>query len=174
MVGIPRTAEEVTCWALVASPVDELLLTTDGAALTGVYFSPHRGVPAGLRVEGRPRDDDHPVLAAAASQLGEYFERARREFDLPLGPVGTAFQRAVWAALREIPFGQTRSYGDIARRLGLAPGAARAVGLANGANPISIVVPCHRVVGANGSLTGFGGGLARKRALLDLEADLLF
>jgi methylated-DNA-[protein]-cysteine S-methyltransferase len=171
----PATA--TTAWTLLPTPVGELLLTTDGAALTAVFFEKHRDGgderPMALR---RPpaRDDDHPVLVAARTQLAEYFARERRAFDLPLAPAGTVFQQRVWTALLDIPYGTTTSYGEIARRLGLLPTASRAVGLANGANPISIIVPCHRVVGADGSLTGYGGGLDRKRYLLDLECDLLF
>jgi methylated-DNA-[protein]-cysteine S-methyltransferase len=166
-----------TAWSLLDTPVGSLLLTTDGAALTAVYFERHRdgadGRPAAAQRPGA-RSDEHPVLVAARTQLGEYFARERRVFDLPLAPVGTAFQQRVWAALLDIPYGETASYGDVARRLGLLPSASRAVGLANGSNPISIVVPCHRVIGADGSLTGYGGGLDRKRYLLDLERDLLF
>jgi methylated-DNA-[protein]-cysteine S-methyltransferase len=114
------------------------------------------------------------VLEQASNQLSEYFAGERKMFDLPLAPKGTAFQLKVWLALRRIPYGETRSYGEIAAELGLAPTASRAVGLANGANPLPIVVPCHRVIGANGALTGFGGGLERKRFLLDLESQLLF
>jgi len=164
----------VSAWTLVPSPVDDLLLTTDGDALTGIYFSPHKGIATSVRTEGTEPDDDHPVLASVREQLGEYLAGERCVFDLPLEPAGTAFQQRVWGALREIPWGRTRSYGDIAEGLGLPLSASRAVGLANGANPISIVVPCHRVIGADGSLTGFGGGIERKRFLLDLEADLLF
>jgi methylated-DNA-[protein]-cysteine S-methyltransferase len=164
-------------WTHLDTPVGQLLLTTDGEALTGVWFERHRNGD-----DGRPsaasrtaaHDDDHPVLAAARTQLGEYFARERRGFDLPLALAGTAFQTRVWNALLEIPYGATASYGDIARRLGLPLTASRAVGLANGSNPVSIVVPCHRVIGADGSLTGYGGGLDRKRFLLDLEQDLLF
>ncbi|HUJ91063.1 MAG TPA: methylated-DNA--[protein]-cysteine S-methyltransferase [Gaiellaceae bacterium] len=112
---------------------------------------------------------DEAVLAAAAEQLREYFAGSRRAFDLPLDLEGTAFQRRAWLALAEIPYGETRSYGEQARRLG-APRAARAVGAANGANPVPIVLPCHRLVGADGSLTGFGGGLDVKRRLLELES----
>ncbi len=162
----------MSAWTLVDSPVDPLLLTTDGQSLTALWFSPHKGVERSEPEDAR--DDDHPVLARARSQLAEYFAGTRRTFDLPLAPRGTAFQQAVWARLRDIPYGTTRSYGQIAAELDLPPGASRAVGLANGANPLSIVVPCHRVVGADGSLTGFGGGLDRKRFLLELEADLLF
>ena len=164
-------------WTLLPTPVGELLLTTDGAALTAVFFERHRDGhderPEALRRPDR-RDDDHPVLAAARTQLGEYFDRAREVFDLPLAPAGTAFQQRVWAALLAIPYGRTTTYGEIASRLGQPPGASRAVGLANGSNPISIIIPCHRVIGADGSLTGYGGGLDRKRYLLDLERELLF
>lgn len=165
----------MSAWTLVGSPVGDLLLTTDGERLTGVYFSPHKGMATSQRSGGHgARDDAHDVLVAAAKQLEEYFDRRRRVFDLPLGARGTDFQQRVWHALLEIGWGQTRSYADVARRLGLAAGASRAVGLANGANPVSIVVPCHRVVGSDGSLTGFGGGVERKRFLLDLESDHLF
>jgi methylated-DNA-[protein]-cysteine S-methyltransferase len=108
------------------------------------------------------------VLDAAVRQLREYFAGERRDFDLPLEPAGTPFQLTVWDALRGIPYAETINYGQLAVRVG-NPTASRAVGLANGRNPISIVVPCHRVIGANGSLTGYGGGLDRKRTLLDLE-----
>lgn len=111
---------------------------------------------------------DDNAFPDAVEQLAEYFAGERTEFDLPLEMEGTAFQRTVWSALREIPYGETCSYGEIARNIG-SPAAFRAVGLANGHNPISIIVPCHRVIGANGSLTGYGGGLERKRLLLDLE-----
>jgi methylated-DNA-[protein]-cysteine S-methyltransferase len=110
------------------------------------------------------------VVAEAAQQLTEYFSGARTEFNLPLDPEGTEFQRAVWRRLQEIPYGESVAYGELARRLG-NPKASRAVGAANGANPIPIVIPCHRVIGANGKLTGFGGGLPVKKALLSLEAN---
>jgi methylated-DNA-[protein]-cysteine S-methyltransferase len=160
-------------WTTMASPVGELLLGSDGSALTHLLFERHRdgSDPMLDRVRAGDRADEDPVLRRAAAQLGEYFARERRAFDLPLEPSGSPFRRRVWAALLEIPYGTTASYGDVARRLGLPPGASRAVGLANGANPISIVVPCHRVIGANGSLTGYGGGLDRKRFLLDLERE---
>jgi len=111
---------------------------------------------------------DDSAFPEVVEQLAEYFAGERTDFELSLDLVGTAFQRTVWTALREIPYGQTCSYGEIARKIG-SPGASRAVGLANGHNPIGIIVPCHRVIGANGSLTGYGGGLERKRMLLDLE-----
>jgi methylated-DNA-[protein]-cysteine S-methyltransferase len=125
----------------------------------------------GTVAEAAPASQDGPdaaPLAAAARQLTEYFAGQRTEFDLPLEMAGTDFQRRVWAALREIPYGETVSYGELARGLGQAS-ASRAVGLANGKNPFAVVVPCHRVVGSDGSLTGYGGGLDRKRFLLALE-----
>lgn len=115
------------------------------------------------------RQDDLPILMEAARQLEEFFNRERRDFDLPISPSGTDFQMKVWKELCNIPYGETISYGELARRIG-NPNASRAVGLANGANPISIIVPCHRVIGANGKLTGYGGGLPRKEKLLALEA----
>jgi methylated-DNA-[protein]-cysteine S-methyltransferase len=123
------------------------------------------------RTHAWTRDDG--ALAALRTQLQEYFDGERTEFDLPLAPEGTSFQRKVWNALCEIPYGKTMSYGELARHIG-QPGAARAVGLANGSNPLPIVVPCHRVIGADGSLTGFGGGIGRKRWLLSHEARQLF
>jgi O-6-methylguanine DNA methyltransferase len=163
-------------WSVTPSPVGDLLLTTDAEHLTGVFFRPHK---ASHREWDRTRrtgleDPESAVLARTRQQLEAYFGGVRTSFDLPIGPIGTGFQLRVWAALTDIPYGRTESYGRVAQRLGLAPGASRAVGLANGANPISIVVPCHRVIGANGSLTGYGGGLDRKRFLLDLEQGALF
>jgi methylated-DNA-[protein]-cysteine S-methyltransferase len=150
-----------TYWTTVDSPVDELLLTSNGTALTRLLFSPFTVDPAWS--EG-PCD----VLDEAAAQLRDYFAGNRTDFDLPLEPTGTPFQLTVWRALCEIPYAETINYGQLATRVGNS-NASRAVGLANGRNPISIVVPCHRVIGANGSLTGYGGGLDRKRTLLDLE-----
>jgi methylated-DNA-[protein]-cysteine S-methyltransferase len=173
----PTSTSNAGAWTVVASPVGELLVATDGRAVTAIFFDAHRKGADSRPVVARraeARDDDHPVLREAETQLREYFARARRVFDLPLAPAGTPFQHRVWTALLDIPYGATASYGDVARRLGLPPGASRAVGLANGANPISIVVPCHRVVGADGSLTGYGGGLDRKRFLIDLERDAPF
>lgn len=155
----------MTWTVLEPTPVGPLLLTADGDALTGLHFG---GGPG----PGERADDD-PVLVAAATQLREYFAGDRKEFELPLSPAGTQFQLAVWQRLREIPYGTTISYGELARRVG-NPAASRAVGLANGRNPIAIVVPCHRVIGANGALTGFGGGMDAKKTLLDLEAATLF
>jgi methylated-DNA-[protein]-cysteine S-methyltransferase len=161
------TTQTATAWTVVESPVGPLLLCSDGQALTQVVFSPFDPP------EGEP-DDADPILVAARQQLKEYFAGERREFELPLAPHGTEFQRRVWAALREIPYASTTSYGEIARRLELGSRGARAVGLANGSNPIPIVVPCHRVIGADGSLTGYGGGLDRKRTLLAVESPALF
>ncbi len=152
-----------TLFTQVPSPVGELLLTTDGKALTGLYFDNEHGLTGAAE-----RDDSHPVFKTTAKQLKEYFAGKRTEFDVPLQPTGTEFQLNVWLALREIPYGQTISYGEQAKRIG-RPTGSRAVGTANGRNPISIIVPCHRVIGANGSLTGYGGGLARKELLLALE-----
>lgn len=158
----------MTYYTHMESPVGKLLLTADEKALTGIYFpGSHSAV-----VDDWKEQPAHPVLKAAKRQLGEYFAGRRRDFDIPLSPKGTAFQLSVWKALRAIPYGKTRSYGDIARKIG-RPKAVRAVGAANGANPISIVVPCHRVIGSDGSLTGYGGGLSRKRRLLALEGDRL-
>lgn len=145
----------------VESPVGELTLVANEEALVGVYWAGH-----GPKVEA---DENHPVLATAARELAEYFAGKRRQFDVPLAPeIGTEFQQRVWRALREIPYGKTWSYGDLANRVGNAK-ACRAVGAANGQNPLPIFVPCHRVIGADGSLTGFGGGLERKKVLLTLE-----
>ena len=176
-----------TTFTRFASPLGELVLTASDTALTGVYFptssygappgapplrDAERGSGAGV---GREDDGHSPaseLLARACRQLAEYFARARTTFDLPLDPPGTAFQRRVWDALRTIPYGATTSYSELSRRLG-DPNATRAVGAANGKNPIPIIVPCHRVVGARGELTGFGGGLDRKRWLLEHEGALM-
>jgi methylated-DNA-[protein]-cysteine S-methyltransferase len=154
----------------IASPVGTLTLVADETALVALLWEDDRPgrVPLEAMAEGR----DHRVLAAAAAQLAEYFAGARTAFDLPLAPRGTAFQRAVWGELAAIPYGETRSYADIARALG-QPNATRAVGAANGRNPLSIVVPCHRVVGSDGSLTGFAGGIEGKRWLLAHEGARL-
>ena len=158
----------MSTWTIVTSPVDDLLVCTDGSAITGIEFEPHRPVIG-------ERDDRHPLLVAARTQLEEYFAGDRREFDLPLRPAGTPVQQRVWTALCTVPFGHTVTYGEIARRVGVDPRTtSRAVGTANGSNPIPVVIPCHRVIGANGTLTGFGGGLGRKQVLLTLEQDTLF
>jgi len=150
------------------SPVGPLRLFATETALTALYLENHKGAPE-LHAPERP---EHPVLLAARRQLEEYFAGERTRFELPLAPVGTAFQQAVWTALREIPLGTTWSYAALARHLGRAGGAARAVGSANARNPLSIVVPCHRVVGADGQLTGYAGGVPAKRWLLEHEERL--
>jgi methylated-DNA-[protein]-cysteine S-methyltransferase len=142
------------------SPIGTLTLVEDEGALIGVYMETYTPPPAERR--------STPLLERAAAQLGEYFAGERERFDLPLEPRGTEFQRAVWDALISIPFGATCSYGMIAKRIG-RPSAVRAVGAANGSNPIALIIPCHRVIGANGSLTGYGGGISRKRWLLNHE-----
>ena len=147
------------------SPIGRLLLTTDGTALTGLYMEPSRTAQS---TEGWMNDPTAGPLAEAVRQLSEYFAGRRREFDLPLRLNGTAFQQRVWRELTEIPYGETWSYGQLAKRID-KPSASRAVGLANGCNPISILVPCHRVIGADGSLTGYGGGIERKLWLLEHE-----
>jgi methylated-DNA-[protein]-cysteine S-methyltransferase len=149
----------------VSSPVGRLTLVAAGDSLVALYFDddPH----AAAASVGATRDDRG--LRAVVTQLDAYFAGTRTTFDLPLAPEGTAFQKKVWAALRRIPYGDTASYGQIARAIG-KPAASRAIGGANHRNPIAIIVPCHRVIGADGSMTGYGGGLRRKRLLLDLES----
>lgn len=149
-------------WHETDSPVGPLLLAADAHALTRVHFQagPHPLTPPPEWRREAAR------FAAVTRELAEYFAGERRAFGAPLAMAGSEFQRSVWRALLAIPYGETISYGELARRVGSAP---RAVGLANGANPLPIVVPCHRVIGADGALTGFGGGLAVKRALLELE-----
>lgn len=155
---------------VMPSPVGELMLVASDTHLAGVHFTPHPhgGITSGTweRASGGTAADS--ILAEARAQLTGYFSGASTQFDLRLDAQGTPFQTRVWEALRAIPHGQTISYGELARRLG-APKAMRAVGAANGRNPIPIIVPCHRVIGARGDLTGFGGGLERKRWLLAHE-----
>ncbi len=148
------------------SPVGELTLIASDRGLAAILWEDDD--PLRVRLAPRSEDAAHPVLVETARQLGEYFAGTRQAFDLPLDFHGTAFQQRVWEQLLAIPFGQTRSYGQIARALG-QPTASRAVGAANGKNPISIVAPCHRVIGASGALTGFAGGLVAKQRLLALE-----
>jgi methylated-DNA-[protein]-cysteine S-methyltransferase len=158
-------------WTVMDSPIGELRVVEHDGAITAIEFSPFRDA------DGRPRgdrDDDHPVLVEACRQLTAYFDRDLKEFDLPLAPQGSPFQQRVWEQLRAIGYGETASYGEIAGRLGMTNAASRAVGLANGRNPIPIVIPCHRVIGADGTLTGYAGGLGRKQTLLGLEQDALF
>jgi methylated-DNA-[protein]-cysteine S-methyltransferase len=176
----------------MASPVGDLVLTASETGLTGVYFptsrhhlvvgspspvSPHSltsssAGPHPLTPSPVGRGGTNDLLNRVEAQLNEYFAGSRTTFDLPLEPSGTDFQLSVWELLRKIPYGVTTSYGELARRLG-EPKASRAVGAANGANPIPIIVPCHRVVGSKGELTGFGGGIDRKRWLLEHEGALM-
>lgn len=160
-------APEGTTHLVVESPVGPLTLVSDGTHLTGLYFTEHRHAPTDVG-PAVTADGAAPVLLRTATQLAEYFAGTRTTFDIPVAARGTDFQRRVWQLLEQIPFGQTRSYGQLAAELG-QPGASRAVGLANGRNPVSIVVPCHRVIGASGAVTGYGGGVERKQVLLDLE-----
>jgi methylated-DNA-[protein]-cysteine S-methyltransferase len=153
-------------YTYIDSPIGRLLLGTDGEALIRIDMDVPDRPPRDL--ENWTCDPSAAPLAEVARQLEEYFTGRRRVFDLPIRMEGTEFQRRAWRMLMEIPYGQTRSYGEQARRIG-NPNASRAVGLANGRNPIPIVVPCHRVIGADGSLTGFGGGVERKRWLLAHE-----
>jgi methylated-DNA-[protein]-cysteine S-methyltransferase len=148
------------------SPVGKLTLVASGEGLTGLLWENDR--PERVRLTLDAEDPRHPVLVEAERQLGEYFGGSRKAFDLKLDFAGTAFQRKVWNALLTIPFGETRSYAQIARQIG-HPTAVRAVGAANGKNPVSIVAPCHRVIGSTGKLTGFAGGLDVKARLLGLE-----
>ena len=153
---------------LVDSPVGPLAIAADATGLRAIEF---RGNRHPVRRDGDWREGDSLLLRRARRQLDEYFAGKRRRFDLPLSPRGTEFQREVWTALATIPYGQTLSYAQLAARVGRA-GASRAVGAANGRNPLPIVLPCHRVIGADGSLTGFGGGLPAKQFLLKLEGAL--
>jgi methylated-DNA-[protein]-cysteine S-methyltransferase len=173
-------------WTTMDSLVGELRIIASRTAVIAIEFegpapsgaSPHSSMSkAAARSAGRPvgeRDDAHPLLVEAVRQLTAYFAGELKEFDLPVDPHGTVFQRSVWEELQRVGYGETASYGEIARRLGMTAAASRAVGLANGRNPIPIVIPCHRVVGANGTLTGYAGGVERKQALLDLEQGALF
>lgn len=157
-----------TTHARIPSPVGDLTVVADDGALCGLYFEDHRRGPEPEAL-GEYRE---PGFEETRRQLDEYFAGDRTAFDLPLAPRGDEFQQRVWRLLREIPFGETRSYGDLARELGKMS-LAQAVGVANGRNPISVIVPCHRVVGADGALVGYAGGLDRKRFLLDLEEPAL-
>ncbi|MCP5189361.1 MAG: methylated-DNA--[protein]-cysteine S-methyltransferase [Pseudomonadales bacterium] len=152
-------------YQLLATPIGTLRLLSNGEQLLRIEFGEAGALPPGTR-----RAND-PVLQRGSEQLDEYFTGHRKQFDLPLAPRGTAFQQAVWQALTAIPWGQWRSYGALAAAIG-QPRSARAVGAANRRNPLPIVVPCHRVVGSDGSLTGFAGGLEVKRYLLELEGSL--
>ena len=156
-------------YTVIDSPVGPLTIVAGDGQIRCLYMDLQRHRPHDTELgELDRRGREAEPFMSAADQLDAYFAGQRTCFDLPLAPCGSEFQQRVWAALQEIPYGETESYGELATRIG-SPGAARAVGLANGKNPIGIVIPCHRVVGSDGSLTGYGGGLDAKRALLDLE-----
>ncbi len=160
----------MTYYTHFASPVGPMLLVSNGVGLTGLYMAQYRyGEEVG---EAWSPEDDALPFRETVRQLAAYFEGTLTEFSLPLAMRGTPFQQRVWKELQAIPYGTTISYGELARRIG-NPNASRAVGLANGHNPISLIVPCHRVIGANGKLTGYGGGLPRKAALLAFESSVL-
>jgi len=151
------------------TPVGKLTLVANEQSLVAILWEGDS--TKRVRLPKLQKNSEHPVLQETERQLREYFLGTRDSFDLPLDPQGTHFQQRVWTALRKIPYGETRSYGELAKRLG-APKASRAVGAANGRNPISIVVPCHRVIGSDGSLTGFAGGIKTKEKLLKLEREI--
>ncbi|MCB1317389.1 MAG: methylated-DNA--[protein]-cysteine S-methyltransferase [Leptospiraceae bacterium] len=155
-----------TYYAKIAVPIGELLIVSDGTHIIRINMD-NQKYAADIQ-DNWELNAELPIIARAIAQFQSYFAGELKTFDLSLNTEGTAFQQRVWRALATIPFGHTVSYGELARRIG-NPGASRAVGLANGKNPIAIVLPCHRVVGANGSLTGYGGGLQRKQWLLDME-----
>ena len=166
------TTMKTAMWTVMDSPVGELRIVARDDAIAAIEYSPFRGSPTGEPLG--ERHDDDPLLHRAVEQLTAYFAGELEQFDLPVAPRGSDFQQRVWDQLRKIPYGETVSYGEIAHRLGKSNAASRAVGLANGSNPIPIVIPCHRVIGANGTLTGYAGGLERKQTLLGLEQDALF
>ena len=162
-------------WTTLDTPAGPMRVVAHRYALTDVEFTgppPAAASPRTSSVVAAERSEGRPVGAVA--QLEAYFARDLKEFDLPIDPVGTPFQQRVWEQLRLIGYGETTSYGEIARRMGMTPAASRAVGLANGRNPIAIIVPCHRVLGAGGKLVGYAGGLDRKQLLLELEQEALF
>jgi methylated-DNA-[protein]-cysteine S-methyltransferase len=162
---MPANSPHTVCvHTVIESPTGELTLVARDGVLAGLYMEQHRHRPP--QETFGERDDD--VFGSVIGQLAEYFDGSRQEFDLPLAMGGTPFQQAVWTVLRAIPYGATITYGQLADRIG-RPTASRAVGLANGKNPVSIIVPCHRVIGSTGDLTGYGGGLDRKQRLLAFE-----
>jgi methylated-DNA-[protein]-cysteine S-methyltransferase len=150
----------------ISTPLGTMLLATDGVALTGAWFDRQRYLPS-IDAEWQRKSDD-AVLRRAAAMLDDYFAGKRARFDVPMAPAGTAFQRAVWNAIAHVPYGETTAYRDLAAAVG-RPASVRAAGAATGRNPLSIFIPCHRIIGADGALTGYAGGLDRKRALLALE-----
>lgn len=176
-------------WTVLDSPVGDVRVVADGTAVVAVHFLDERAGPAegrsaassaaraAARANQLPageRADANPLLRRCVEELESYFAGDLEDFDVPLQPRGTPFQLSVWEQLRAIGYGETATYGDVARRLGLTASASRAVGLANGSNPLPIMIPCHRVVGSKGALTGYAGGVQRKQLLLDLERGSLF
>ncbi len=168
MTAAERPSAEAWARKIIATPIGRLTLVAGPAGLAAVLWESDG--PNRVRLPALEDSAAHPVLNEAERQLEDYFGGRRRTFELPLAPTGTEFQQRVWQALLEIPFGETRSYGQIALRIG-QPTAVRAVGAANGRNPLSIIAPCHRVIGANGDLTGFAGGIETKRFLLAFEKE---
>ena len=168
MEGENEKVDHQTFFTSLGSPVGALFLTSNGEAITELFMEKHKGGPK--PISDWRRDDG--LFREAADQLQAYFAGELTEFDLPLATGGAPFQQRVWAELRKIPYGSTISYGELARRID-APKASRAVGAANGSNPISIIIPCHRLIGSNGKLTGYGGGIERKKFLLEFEAETL-
>lgn len=162
---MPQTSPLPSLYTITPSALGELLLVSDGEALTGIYLRWEEEY-----LHSRRLDNALPLFQNTMAQLNAYFASQLQEFNLPLNPSGTVFQRRVWDALLTIPYGTTRTYGEIAAEIG-QPSASRAVGLANSKNPISIVIPCHRVIGATGKLTGYSGGIGNKKTLLMLEAE---
>jgi methylated-DNA-[protein]-cysteine S-methyltransferase len=174
MARVPTTNRETSTrhvYKTMNSPIGKLTLVASDRGLAAILWENDR--PARVRLNIEAEDPQHPVLVEAERQLEEYFDGRRKNFALALAPAGTAFQRRVWSALLTIPFGETRSYGEIAKQIG-RPTAARAVGAANGRNPLSIIAPCHRVIGSTGKLTGFAGGLDIKAQLLLMEGAVHF
>jgi len=168
MIKTTHATHKRYVYKMMSSPVGRLKLIATDAGLAAILWENDR--PSRVRLNAEAEDARHPVLVETERQLGEYFAGRRKAFALKLDLDGTAFQRKVWSALLTIPFGETRSYGQIARQIG-NPDAVRAVGAANGRNPVSIVTPCHRVIGSTGKLTGFAGGLEVKARLLALEGS---
>ncbi|HEX4644846.1 MAG TPA: methylated-DNA--[protein]-cysteine S-methyltransferase [Verrucomicrobiae bacterium] len=158
-----------TCYSIIKTSVGELVLAANQTELTGVYFYDSRHVPAALKTW--TLDDKNPVLKRAAKEINEYLDGKRTGFTFPTAALGTDFQKKVWKEIAKIPYGKTVSYSDLAKRAG-SPNAIRAAGAATGKNPMSIIVPCHRVVGKNNAITGYAGGLERKRRLLELETSV--
>lgn len=166
----PGKQSDTNKYSITKSNVGDLVLVTDGTSLVGVYFSGRDHIPASSKTW--QRNNEHRVLQEASRQLSEYFAGKRTEFSVPLRPAGTSFQETIWKEIARIPYGQTITYTELAQRAGVSE-AVRAVGTATGQNPISIIVPCHRVIGKNGTLCGFAGGLDKKTHLLKLEGQIL-